>query len=237
MGKKSKASSVVRDVDEHGDRSIPEDQRSSQPEASSKAPQEASEGRQEVDLGLDISSSCTGVVVMNKKGNLQYMGHITLTSTKYKNLFDKADAVLEWLKTNVPSDKFDITRIFVEANAKMFTPGFSSADTLITLAKMNALVSYLSKNYYGTQVLDINVASARKMIGWKNVKAIKKPVKEKVREFVLLNNPNLPFETRLVTKGKDLGKMVPVAGAEDEVDAFVVCRGGQLLHPWSKPPL
>lgn len=230
MGRKSKTESPVRDVDKHGDRSVQEDQRSSQPEASSKGAQEAPQGRQEVDLGLDISSSCTGVVVMDKTGNLQFMGHITLTSTKYKNLFDKADAVLEWLKANVPTETFNITRIFVEANAKMFTPGFSSADTLITLAKMNALVSYLSKNYYTTDVLDINVASARKMIGWKNVKAIKKPVKEKVREFVLLNNPNLPFETRLVTKGKDTGKLVPVSGAEDEVDAWVICRGGQALH-------
>lgn len=187
-------------------------------------------GSLEVDMGLDISSSITGVVLLGKNGNLIHMGHVTLTSVKYKNLFDKADAVIEWVKANIPRS-VKVRRIFVEANAKGYSPGSSSADTLFTLAKMNALVSYLTHKWYGVPVIDVNVTSARSRIGYKNVKAIKKPVKEKVRAFVLSNNPNLPFQTRTVTIGKNKGAIVPAAGVEDEIDAWVICRGGQLIHP------
>lgn len=185
----------------------------------------------EVDLGLDISTSITGVVMLEKKtGALHFLGHVPLTSTKLVTLFDKADAVIDWIKQNLPRN-VKVSRIFVEANAKGYSMGFSSADTLFTLAKMNALVSYLTHKWYNVPVLDINVTSARSKIGYKNNKNDKRPVKEKVREFVLLNNAHLPFKTRTVQVGKKKGSIVPAMGVEDEIDAFVVCRGGQLLNP------
>jgi len=185
----------------------------------------------EVDLGLDISSSITGVVMLDKKtGALHFMGHVPLTSTKLTNLFDKADAVIDWIKQNPPRN-VKVSRIFVEANAKGYSMGFSSADTLFTLAKMNALVSYLTHKWYSVPVLDINVTSARSKIGYKNNKSDKRPVKEKVREFVLLNNPHLPFKTRTVQVGKKKGSVAPEKGVEDELDSWVICRGGQILHP------
>jgi hypothetical protein len=180
-------------------------------------------------MGLDISSSITGVVLMNATGNMVFMGHVPLTSTKYKNIFDKADAVLEWIQKELPDLK--VRRIFVEANAKGYSAGFSSADTLFTLAKINALVSYLTHKWFGAPVIDVNVTSARSRIGYKNNKSVKKPVKEKVREFVLANHPYLPFQTRTVAVGKNKGQVVPASGVEDEIDAWVICRGGQLLNP------
>jgi hypothetical protein len=167
---------------------------------------------------------------MDKNGVMLFMGHVPLTSVKYKTIFDKADAVLDWIKDNV-SDQFKVRRIFVEANAKGYAVGFSSADTLFTLAKMNALVSYLTHRWFGAPIIDVNVTSARSKIGYKNNKSIKKPVKEKVREFVLLNHPYLPFQTRTVTTGKNKGMIVPVTGVEDEIDAWVLCRGAQLMYP------
>jgi len=189
------------------------------------------EGVEEVDLGLDISTAVTGVVLLNReRGELKFMGHVRLTSVKLVNLFDKADAVIDWIKENLPRE-VKVSRIFVEANAKGYSMGFSSADTLFTLAKMNALVSYLAHKWYKVPVLDINVTSARTKIGFRNNKSDKRQVKEKVREFVLMNNPHLPFKTRIVQVGKKKGAVVPAAGVEDEIDAFVICRGGQLLHP------
>jgi hypothetical protein len=166
---------------------------------------------------------------MNKDGSMIFMGHVPLTSTKYKNIFDKADAVLAWIQTELPDVK--VRRIFVEANAKGYAAGFSSADTLFTLAKMNALVSYLTHKWFKAPVIDVNVTSARSRIGYKNNKSVKKPVKEKVREFVLLNHPYLPFQTRTVTVGKKKGQVVPASGVEDEIDAWVLCRAGQLMYP------
>lgn len=231
MVRKTKSSSSVRVLDKHDDRSVSEDQRSLGI-VSKEVSQEKEENNkvQEVDLGLDISSSITGVVLMDKNGVMLFMGHVPLTSVKYKTIFDKADAVIDWIKDNV-SDQFKVRRIFVEANAKGYSVGFSSADTLFTLAKMNALVSYLTHRWFGVPVIDVNVTSARSKIGYKNNKSIKKPVKEKVREFVLLNHPYLPFQTRTVTTGKNKGMIVPVTGVEDEIDAWVLCRGAQLMYP------
>lgn len=182
---------------------------------------------------MDISSSITGVVLLDQLGEMVFMGHVPLTSKKYQNLFDKADAVLDWLKTSLSDLQpyVRIKRIFVEANAKGYAAGFSSADTLFTLAKMNVLVSYLAHKHFEVPVTDINVTVARSKLGYKNVKAVKMPVKEKVRDFILATYPELPVETRLVKVGKKKGQIVPVEGAADEIDAFVVCRGGQLMNP------
>ena len=241
MVRKAVSSRSIRVLDKHNDRSVSEDQRDGvdgseasslrDPEGTSQETGSKKEDQEvlEVDLGLDISSSITGAVLMDKNGNMMFMGHVPLTSTKYKTIFDKADAVHEWVKTFPVRMK--VRRIFVEANAKGYSAGFSSADTLFTLAKMNALVSYLTHRWFKVPVIDVNVTSARSRIGYKNNKSVKKPVKEKVREFVLLNHPYLPFQTRTVTVGKSKGQVVPASGVEDEIDAWIVCRGGQLLNP------
>ena len=39
----------------------------------------------------------------------------------------------------------DIQKIFIEENLQAFRPGFSSAKTLLTLARFNGIVSYLSQ--------------------------------------------------------------------------------------------
>lgn len=181
----------------------------------------------EVDIGLDISSAVTGVVFLDDQGTVLKIGHVGLESVKYKNLFDKADAVIAWVKENVPRGA-KIRRVFVEENAKGYSKGFSNAQTLFVLAKINILVSYLSHKLFNVPVIDVNVTSARSKIGYKDVRAIKRPVKEKVREFVLATRPELPFATRVVTVGVKKGTIAPAKGAEDEIDAYVICRGGQL---------
>lgn len=185
---------------------------------------------QEVDLGLDISTAVTGVVLLDHlTGDLVKMDHIKLNIAKLTNLFEKADYAADWLNQNVNS--YFVKRIFVEANAKGFSVGFSSADTLFTLAKMNALISYLAHKQFGVEVFNVNVTSARSKIGYKDNRKIKKPVKEKVREFVLAANPALPVKTHIAKTGKSKGLSVMDAECADEVDAWVICRGGQLLNP------
>ena len=235
MGKKAKHRVRVLDEhDHHGTEEVEPRQRSAEATETKEAAggeksvDKAQEGQETiVDLGLDISTSITGVALLDTSGEMVFMGHVPLTSKKYTNLFQKADAVLEWMKETLPKN-VKVRRIFVEANAKGFSAGFSSADTLFTLAKMNVLVSYLSHKHFAVPVHDVNVTSARSKIGYKDNRSVKRPVKEKVREFVLLCYPHLPFETREVKKGKKKGTRVPVAGAADEIDAWVICRGGQL---------
>lgn len=236
MGKKAKHRVRVLDEhDHHGTEEVePRERPTEATETSEASGREKSvdKGSQEgketiVDLGLDISTSITGVALLDSSGAMVFMGHVPLTSKKFTNLFEKADAVLEWMKETLPKN-IKVRRIFVEANAKGFSAGFSSADTLFTLAKMNVLVSYLSHKHFGVKVHDVNVTSARSKIGYKDNRSLKRPVKEKVREFVLLCYPHLPFETREVKVGKNKGAIVPAQGAADEIDAWVICKGGQL---------
>jgi hypothetical protein len=202
----------------------------SKPNSSSFKEETSKKEVEEVDLGLDISTAVVGVVLLDIKGNLVKMDHVKLNVVGLETLFDKADFTIDWLKTNLVGVK--VRKIFVEANAKMFTPGFSSADTLFTLAKMNALISYLSHKHFDSPVFDINVSSARAKMGLKINRADKtKSTKEKVRDQLLVLYPNLPVKTHTAKTGKSKGQVVPDKEMEDELDAYIVARGGQLLNP------
>jgi hypothetical protein len=194
-----------------------------------------------VDVGLDISTSVIGVCFMNHEtSEIISLFHISLPTDEFDSMWKKVDYAMEQLASKIrflqcasnagpPPCVFQ--RVFVEANAKAYKTGFTSADTLFALAKMNGIISYECHKQFKLPIIDVNVTSARKMIGYKDKKAIKKPVKEKVREFVLQCYPKIQIETRVVSKGKDKGKVVPAEGVADEIDAFVICRGGQLLNP------
>jgi hypothetical protein len=194
-----------------------------------------------IDIGLDISTSYIGVCFLNKKTKEKInIFHIDLTSSKFKNMWEKVDFAMQELgqkirwyqsSSNAGPPRCIFKRVFVEANAKKYSSKFSSADTLFTLAKMNGIISYECHKQFGLEIIDVNVVSARSAIGYKDKRSIKRPVKEKVREFVLATYPEITCETRTVTKGKNKGAKVPVPGAADEIDAWVIVRGGQLLQP------
>lgn len=182
-------------------------------------------------LGLDISTSIVGWYLLEKQTkNVLGSGHIPLTTKGLDNLFVKAEKTISVLLNSVSPMTYDVKQIYVEANAKMFAGGGTTADTLMTLAKMNVLVSYLAHKLYNAEVIDVNVTKARSAIGYKDNRSIRKPVKEKVREFVLTMWPNLNAPTRIATAGKNKGQPVIQTGIADEIDAFVIVYGGLLLH-------
>jgi Holliday junction resolvasome RuvABC endonuclease subunit len=179
-------------------------------------------------LGLDISTSCTGVSILDQEEQLVLLDAVKLNSTRLKTMWDKADYVLEQLKEFVGDRK--IERVFVEANAKMFTKGFSSADTLMTLAKFNGIVSYITYKNFGAEIIDVNVNSARKAIGFKNDKLDKRPVKEKVFDHVIAMHPEFPWKKHVAKTGKSVGQEVFDAEMKDSCDSWViVCGGNRIL--------
>ena len=185
-------------------------------------------------LGLDISSSVIGVSIIDKNEKLFVLDSIKLTSSTLYSLYDKADRGIEELKRIVGNHK--INKIFVEANAKMFTKGFSSADTLMTLAKINGIISYLSHKAFGAKIIDVNVSSARKAIGFKNVQADKRPVKEKLFAYVTSTlHPEYPWKKYTPTSGKNKGQEIYDPTAKDSCDAWViVCGGNRILKEDTK---
>ncbi len=185
-----------------------------------------------VDCGLDISTSVVGVCFLEKTtGKLIKTCSLKLNSTKYDSLWDKADAFAAFIDAEVTLLGKKLSRVFVEANAKRFTPGFSSADTILTLAKFNGICSYIVRQKFDINVVDVNVSSARSKLGLKINRADKRPTKEKVREQLLLLYPNIPIKTHVAKTGGKVGQVVPDVTMADELDACVIVMGGRVIHP------
>jgi len=180
-------------------------------------------------IGCDVSTSVTGICLLDENEQVIVLDGIKLTSTSLTNMWEKADKAIEEIKKLVGDKK--IEKIFVEANAKMFSTGFSSADTLFSLAKMNSLISYLCYKTFNAEVIDVNVTSARKAVGFNNTRADKRPVKEKVKEYVMKLHPELPYKQHIAKTGKNKGQLVYSAENGDMIDAWVICVGGHRLNP------
>lgn len=173
------------------------------------------------DIGFDISTTTTGVCILRQEdGSLVHLAPTRLN--KIEGLFRKADFVVEYLQ-NLQIQPGAVARVFVEANAKRFGQGLTSADTILTLAKMNGLVSYLAHKHFGVEVFDVIPTTARSRMGFK-VKG--KDQKEQVFQQNLALHPEFPWITHEIK-----GKTVIDAVNRDSNDAYVICRGGQLIYP------
>jgi len=186
----------------------------------------------EVDIGLDVSTSVVGVCVVNHStGNLISLFPIKLTSSKLDDLWDKASEFKKEFTKNI-SPSWIIKRLFVEDVAKKFSPGFSSAGTIVTLAKMNAIACLVAYEAYGIKPTFVNVRSARAQIGIKiDTKDKTRSTKEKVFEKVLNINPGFPWLQHMAKTGKNTGQMVYDACNQDMGDAWIAVCGGQKLFP------
>ena len=186
--------------------------------------------KKEIEIGLDISTAVVGIVGLTKEGQFEFMEHVKF-SAKQDSLWLKADEIEKRLLEL--EKKYQVKRVFVEASAKGFSPGFSSADTLFTLAKFNGIVSYIARRVFsGTTIHDINVNSARKAAGIKVNRSDKtRSTKEQVFDAVRAAYPNFPWLTHTAKNGKHKGKVVFDKENYDRCDAWVICRGGQLTTP------
>lgn len=197
---------------------------------SEEHPTDASETKEvdtkkEVCIGLDISTSVVGICVLDKAtSNLEKLTYVKLS--KFKNEYDKADNMdWSWLD---PS--WTISKVFIEEAAKKFSPGFSSADTIMTLGRFNGIISY--ETYKRTKIIPemVNVRSARKVLGIKVNYADKSlSTKEKVLKLVAGLNPTFPWYLRISNAGKFKGQTIYDAVNQDMADAWVICKGGQIL--------
>ncbi len=179
-------------------------------------------------VGCDISTAVLGICFLDADtGSVLEKTHINLS--KIHGLIPKADQVQVFLSTlNKP--EYTFKRIFVEENAKMFTPGFSSADTILTLAKFNGIVSYIAAKEFKVEIFDVNVRSARARLGIKiDYKDKTQTTKEKVFKKVRDLYPSMTWPMHIAKAGKSKGLVVFDKEATDEADAFICCAGGRLL--------
>jgi Holliday junction resolvasome RuvABC endonuclease subunit len=127
-------------------------------------------------LGLDISTSITGVCVLSD-GEIVFNDFID--TRKSKCFFEKTEKVKECLKELFA--KYEIEHIFVEQSLQSFRSGFSSAKTLSSLSRFNGVVSWVCYEISNIKPEYVAAISARKLCG------IKVPRGTKAKEVVIKN--------------------------------------------------
>lgn len=126
-------------------------------------------GRHTTDLtiGFDISTSTTGITVLGPDGSLEDLLYVSTGDCA--SLWDVADKVRHVISALNVGRKYE--HIFVEEDLKKFQRGRSSAHTLAQLAKINAIVSYMTRTAFNVEPVHISAAEARAACGIRLVKA------------------------------------------------------------------
>lgn len=164
-------------------------------------------------LGLDISTSCTGITVIDKNS-------IILLNTYWKfkqvSMFRKLEFVREEIKKL--KKKYAIEKVYIEESLQSFRSGFSSAKTLSTLSKFNGTVSWLIYEILEIEPVYVSAATARKRCGIKIEK--NKRAKECVMDHMIINEKWFQLEYKKTGKIKD--------HCYDMADSFVIAKYGFL---------
>ena len=112
-----------------------------------------------VTLGLDASTTCVGYAFTKDKKILD-MGFIDIK--KEKTPKEKVFKVLDFLNKNSYIDK--VFTIYVEDNLQGFAGGRTSQQTIVKLAKFNAILCFMLEDMFEMEVHNINPMTARKNV-------------------------------------------------------------------------
>ena len=165
--------------------------------------------------------------LLDSSGNMSCMGFIDLKNKK--GMFKKAEEVKKEL-----SDihlKNNVKKVFIEENLQSFRSGFSSAQTLSTLARFNGVVSYLCFEEFGFEPEFLNVNSSRKSLGIKieREKICGISTKQQVLDWVSANlSGSFQWPSKVLKSGPRKGKTVLKSGCYDMADAYVIALAGSI---------
>ena len=168
-------------------------------------------------LGLDISTSIVGATVLTDFGEIIYCESWDLRNkNKFPTLFSKAQEVKHMLAGLYDAKRLRFDKVYIEQSLQAFRPGFSSAKTLLTLAKFNGIVSYILEKNFHIVPEYIGASTARKACGIKVPKGQK--AKEVVLNFLLDNEDSFSIE---YTKHGN-----PTPGSYDRADSYIIAKAG-----------
>ena len=172
-------------------------------------------------LGLDISTSCTGIAILHHSGKLQQLNYVDLT--KCSTYWDKVDLFRQEMKKIILELNGPIQSIYIEESLQRFRSGMSSAKTLSTLTKFNGVVSFIARELTGVEPDYFNVNTARKSVGIsvKRGESAKEVVQEWVKTQIDFNWP-----TKILKSGPRKGKEVELKSCEDMADAYLIAAAG-----------
>ena len=129
-------------------------------------------------IGLDSSTTTVGFAFVDDK-NVIDIGFIPID--KQKTIRDKVQLTMDELTKLDPFE--EVNKIYIEDNLSGFSRGRTSQQTIIKLAKFNAVLTYCLEFAYGEIVEGVNPMTARKQLfGKARVKG--KTAKEFVKEEI-----------------------------------------------------
>ena len=163
-------------------------------------------------VGLDISTSITGITILDNTGKVVLCDAWDLR--KYKGFFLKVEKAKVFLEEAAQNQT--IEKVFIEQSLQSFRSGFSSAQTLSTLARFNGTLSWLCYEIFSLEPEFVGATTARKLCGIKVPRGRK--AKEVVLEKILDIDPNFVIE---YTKYGN-----PRPGTYDRADSLVIARAG-----------
>jgi len=178
-------------------------------------------------LGLDVSTSVTGVCIVNPKlllddqgSHIFYLDRIELK--KCKTLWEKADltaAELESVSKKFPG-KY---RVVLEEPLMGFRTGMSSASTITTLMRFNGMVSYISREIFKVDPEYISSSHARKLCGIKMQRTSVAGMNGKEQVFKYMSENDLKHITWQTKKNGSF-----VDWSRDATDAYVIARAASI---------
>ena len=168
-------------------------------------------------LGLDISTSITGVTVYSSHNIIETLFLDTRNKKKFPTLYEKANFIRR--KFIDLEEKYKIDHIFIEQSLQSFRSGFSSAKTLSTLSRFNGMVSLLCFQMFNIKPEMIAASTARKQAGVGIQRGDN--AKEKVLQFIIDKYPDIEIQ---YTKHGN-----PKPGTLDMCDSIVIALAGDKL--------
>lgn len=167
-------------------------------------------------IGLDVSTSCTGICILNEYKLTVYLAAIDLS--KCTSFIDKCSKLQQSLFDL--KEQFNVSQIFIEQDLQSFRPGLSSAHTLNTLSRFNGAASLMCFQVFNVRPILLNVTNARAAVGIKiNYKDKSKKTKEKVWDWV-------SSQVQMDWPRKKTGSLKP--SAFDMSDSYVIALAGIL---------
>ena len=111
-----------------------------------------------ISLGLDISSTTIGYCFSSSKNKINQAGFIAVhKEISIRSKAHKVAAELKQIQLQ-PSD------VIVEDSLSGFGGGRTSQQTIVKLAKCNAIISYVVEEMYNLEVQHVNVSTMRKSV-------------------------------------------------------------------------
>ena len=177
-------------------------------------------------VGLDISTSNVGIVVLEKQANetCRLIAANGYPISAIHGMYNKACFIRDQITEMCAGIKVDC--VVVEEPLMMFHRSGSSAAVIAILNRFNGIISFIARDVTGAPIHLINSSTARKGVGIK----LDKQFDTKTQIFAWVSSRpemlNYPWPRRVMKAGKLKGQTVNQGHCLDIADAFVVAAWG-----------